>query len=84
MERFKYCLKKGLKLLFAVAMVILFMIPKYSETVLIWLGVITLIYLAGYALVSLLLLATAGVLFYLDKKTDRDNNLESEKLNKNK
>ena len=69
-------------------MVILFMIPKYSKTVLIWLGVITLIYLAGYALVSLLLLVTAGVLFYLHKKrllkieTEiKDNDSESEKLN---
>ena len=73
-------------------MAILFMIPKYSETVLIWLGVITLIYLVGYALVTLLLLVTAGVLLYWDKKERlktekelekefKDNDSESEKLN---
>lgn len=78
--------------MFAVAMAILFMIPKYSETVLIWLGVITLIYLVGYALVTLLLLVTAGVLLYWDKKERlktekelekefKDNDSESEKLN---
>lgn len=69
-------------------MAILFMIPKYSETVLIWLGVITLIYLVGYALIVLLLLVTAGVLFYLDKKDRlktetelKDENSKTEELN---
>lgn len=73
-------------------MAILFMIPKYSETVLIWLGIITLIYLVGYALVTLLLLVTAGVLLYLDKKERlktekelekefKDENSKTEKLN---
>ena len=69
-------------------MVILFMIPKYSETVLIWLGIITLIYLVGYALIVLLLLVTAGVVFYLDKKDRlkteielKDNDSKTEKLN---
>lgn len=72
-------------------MAILFMIPKYSETVLIWLGVITLIYLVGYALIVLLLLVTAGVLFCLHKKGSlkieteiKDNDSESEKLNNDK
>lgn len=70
-------------------MAILFMIPKYSETVLIWLGAITLIYLVGYALVVFLLLSTAGVLFCLHKKGSlkieteiKDDDSETEKLNK--